>query len=143
VTYCDTSLLVAFYANEGAALDAARLLNSIPHAVPFNRLLELELRNAIRRKVPRRKATTAQVRGFLRQLESDLSLGILAWQGSNFEPVFDRAEDLGARFTERLNTRSFDILHVSIALEIGCDTFYTFDRDQGRLAAAAGLSINP
>jgi predicted nucleic acid-binding protein len=143
VTYCDTSLLVAFYANEGAALDAARLLTSIPHPVPFNRLLQLELHNAIRRKVPRREATPTQVRAFLLQLESDLSQGLLAWQGANFESIFDRAENLGARFTERLNTRSFDILHLSIALETGCDTFYTFDRDQGRLAVATGLSTNP
>ena len=48
-----------------------------------------------------------------------------------------------ARFTERLNTRSFDILHVSIALELGCDTFHTFDPDQRRLAVAAGLRTNP
>ena len=143
VTYSDTSLLVSFYANETAALDAAQLLASISHPLPFNRFLELELRNGIRRKVPRREATPRQVRGFLRQLESDLSQGILVWQEFDFEQIFNRAEGLGARFTERLNTRSFDILHVSIALETGCDTFYTFDRDQVRLAAAAGLSTNP
>jgi len=62
VTYFDTSLLVAFYANENSALEAARLLASGGHPVPFNRILELELRNAIRRKVPRKEASTAQVR---------------------------------------------------------------------------------
>ena len=143
MTYSDTSLLVAFYANENSALEAAELLASGGHPVPFNRILELELRNAIRRKVPRREATAAQVRGFLRQLESDVQQGILAWQAFDFEPVFDGAERLGAQFTERLNTRSFDILHVAIALELGCDKFHTFDRDQAVLASAAGLHINP
>jgi len=143
VIYTDTSLLVAFYANENAALAAARLLTSNTRPVPFNRILELELRNAIRRKVPRREATPAQVRSFLSQLDSDLSQGILAWQALDFDQVFDRAERLGARFTARLNTPSFDILHVSIALELGCDTFHTFDHDQRRLAAAAGLRANP
>jgi predicted nucleic acid-binding protein len=143
VIYTDTSLLVAFYANENSALEAARLLASNATPVPFNRILELELRNAIRRKVPRREATPAQVRSFLSQLDSDLSQGILAWQALDFDHVFDRAESLGARFTERLNTRSFDILHVSIALELGCDTFHTFDHDQKRLAVAAGLRANP
>ena len=142
MTYCDTSLLVAFYANENAAPDAAKLLTRISHPVPFNRILELELRNAIRRKVPRREATPAQARGFLRQLQADLSRGLLAWQEVNFEQIFDRAENLGARFTERLNTRSIDILHVSVAIETGCDTFYTFDRDQAQLAVVAGLSTN-
>lgn len=143
MTYSDTSLLVAFYANENSALEAARLLASGGHPVPFNRILELELRNAIRRKVLRREATASQVRGFLRQLESDIGQGILSWQAFDFERVFDRAERLGAQFTERLNTRSFDILHVATALELGCDRFHTFDRDQAILASAAGLKINP
>jgi predicted nucleic acid-binding protein len=143
VTYSDTSVLVSFYTNETAAVHAAKLLAFISHPVPFNRLLELELRNAIRRKVPRGEATASQVRGFLRQLESDLLQGILGWQEFDFEQVFDRAEKLGAQFTERLNTRSFDLLHVSIALETGCDTFYTFDREQVGLAVAAGLETNP
>jgi predicted nucleic acid-binding protein len=142
LTYFDTSLLVAFYANENSALEAARMLAASGHAVPFNRILELELRNAIRRKAPRREATATQARRFLRQLESDVRQGILVWQTFDFEPVFDRAESLGARFTERLNTRSVDILHVAIALEAGYDTFHTFDRDQAALASAAGLRIN-
>jgi predicted nucleic acid-binding protein len=140
--YFDTSLLVAFYANENCAQEAAGLLGSSGQPIPFNRILELELRNAIRRKVPRKEATAAQVRRFLGQLESDVRQGILAWQVFDFEPVFDRAESLGAQFTERLNTRSVDILHVAIALEAGCDTFHTFDRDQARLASAAGLNAN-
>jgi len=143
MTYSDTSLLVAFYANENFALVAARLLGSTTLPVLFNRILELELRNAIRRKVPRREATPIQVRGFLRQFEYDLAQGFLAWQALDFEQVFDRAESLGARFTEQLSTRSFDILHVAIALELDCDTFHTFDRDQARLAVAAGLTTNP
>jgi predicted nucleic acid-binding protein len=142
VTYFDTSLLVAFYANENSALEAARLLASGGHPVPFNRILELELRNAIRRKVPRREASTAQVRAFMRQLDTDAIQRVLVWQAVDFEKVFDRAESLGAQFTEQLNTRSFDILHVSIALELGFDTFHTFDRDQAKLASAAGLRTN-
>jgi predicted nucleic acid-binding protein len=142
VTYSDTSLLVAFYTNENSALDAARLLASSGHPVPFNRILELELRNAIRRKVPSREATSAQVRAFLRQIDSDVIQRILVWQAVDFEKAFDRAESLGAQFTERLNTLSFDILHVSIALELGCDTFHTFDRDQAKFASAVGLHTN-
>ena len=103
---------------------------------------ELELRNAIRRKAPRREASTAQVRAFLRQLDTDVIQRVLVWQAVDFEKVFDRAESLGAQFTEQLNTRSFDILHVSIALELGFDTFHTFDRDQAKLASAAGLHTN-
>src|ERR1700740_37137 len=101
VTYSDTSLLVAFYANENSALDAARLLASSGHPVPFNRILELELRNAIRRKVPRREATRTQVRAFLRQIDSDIIQRVLGWQVVDFEKVFERAESLGAQFTER------------------------------------------
>ena len=46
-----------------------------------------------------------------------------------------------ARFTEKLNTRAFDVLHVAIAIETGCRAFLTFDKDQAKLAKAAGLVI--
>src|ERR1700740_1104163 len=97
VTYFDTSLLVAFYANENSALEAARLLASGGHSVPFNRLLELRLRNAIRRKRLREEASTGEVAQFLRQLDADVIQRVLVWQAVDFEKVFDRAESLGAQ----------------------------------------------
>lgn len=139
VTYADTSILVSVYAFEDAAEEARKLLGGLLHPVPLNHFLWLEMRNAIRRKVPTGKATNAQMRGMLDELERSVAEGALEHREIDFRSVFDRAEELSARFTEKLNSRAFDLLHVAIAIETGCRTFLTFDKDQAKLAKAAGL----
>jgi len=142
VTYADTSVLVSIYAFEDAAEEARRLLGGLLHPVPLNRFLWLEMRNAIRRKVPTGKATKVQMNGMLDELEKSVAEGALEFRELDFRSVFDRAEDLSTRFTERLNARAFDVLHVAIAIETGCRAFLTFDKGQAKLAKAAGLMIN-
>jgi predicted nucleic acid-binding protein len=75
----------------------------------------------------------------LDELERSVAEGALEHREIDFRSVFDRAEELSARFTEKLNSRAFDLLHVAIAIETGCRTFLTFDKDQAKLAKAAGL----
>ncbi|HEX7195056.1 MAG TPA: hypothetical protein VF207_08815, partial [Chthoniobacterales bacterium] len=111
VTYADTSILVCIYAFEDSAEEARKLLSGLLHPVPLNHFLWLEMRNAIRRKVPTGKATNAQMRGMLDELERSVAEGALEFRELDFRSVFDRAEDLSARFTEKLNTRAFDVLH--------------------------------
>ena len=41
----------------------------------------------------------------------------------------------------RLGTRTADLLHVAAALELGSDWFYSFDRQQRKLAQAAKLNV--
>ena len=139
VTYADTSILVSVYAFEDTAEEARKLLGGLLHPVPLNHFLWLEMRNAIRRKGPTGKATNAQMRGMLDELERSVAEGALEHREIDFRLVFDRAEELSARFTEKLNSRACDLLHVAIAIETGCRTFLTFDKDQAKLAKAAGL----
>jgi predicted nucleic acid-binding protein len=141
VTYVDTSVLVALYAFEDGAEGARRLLSGLSHAVALNAFLSLELRNALRRKVPTGKASKPQSDEMFRGLERSLREGALKYQAVDFHRVFYRAEDLSERFTRKLNARAFDVLHVAIALETGCRSFLTFDKDQAKLAKAAGLSM--
>lgn len=49
-------------------------------------------------------------------------------------------ERLSALHSEKLGTRSLDILHVAIALSLGCETFLSFDKRQIALAKKAGLA---
>jgi predicted nucleic acid-binding protein len=48
-------------------------------------------------------------------------------------------ERLSARYSEKLGTRSLDILHVAGAVVLGATSFLTFDRRQATLARASGL----
>ena len=43
--------------------------------------------------------------------------------------------------SEKLGTRSLDILHVASALVLGSTSFVTFDRRQAALARASGLKV--
>ena len=138
----DTSVLVAVYAFEDGAEEAKRLLGALSHAVSLNAFLALEMRNAIRRKVPTGKATKLQTDEMFFRLERSIREGALKYEEVDFRRVFYRAEDLSERFTRKLNTRAFDVLHVAIALETGCHAFVTFDKDQAKLAKAAGLSAS-
>jgi len=142
MTYADTSVLVSIYAFEETAEAARKLLSGLLHPVPLNHFLLLEMRNAIRRKAPTGKATKTQTSRMLNGLERSIADGALKFRDLDFRSVFNRAEDLSARFTERLNTRAFDVLHVAIAVETGCRAFLTFDEGQAKLAMAAGLTIN-
>ena len=51
------------------------------------------------------------------------------------------AERLGTSNSERIGTRSLDILHVAAALFLGCGISHTFDTRQGKLARVAGLKV--
>jgi predicted nucleic acid-binding protein len=50
-------------------------------------------------------------------------------------------EELTLRHSFKHGFRTYDILHVSIALLLKCDTFWTFDMKAAKLAALEGLHV--
>jgi predicted nucleic acid-binding protein len=50
-------------------------------------------------------------------------------------------EDLSLRHTARHGFRTYDLLHVTQALALKCDTFWSFDPKASKLAALEGLKI--
>ena len=65
------------------------------------------------------------------------------WPFRRKQPVWRDAEDLAAAHTETLGVRSFDLLHVALAMTLGATEFLTFDARQAVLAKAAGLKVKP
>jgi predicted nucleic acid-binding protein len=43
--------------------------------------------------------------------------------------------------TPQLGTRTLDVLYVASAVKLQADMFYTFDRNQEKLARAEGLPV--
>ena len=140
VTYADTSLIVPLYVPELLSAAAQRIVTTLSQALPLNELHQLETRNAIRRKISAKQATAAQVRSYLANLETDIDAGIWISVPTDWDKVYTEAEQLGARFTAKFNTRSLDTLHVALAIVAGYTSFVTCDSDQAKLAKAAGLS---
>jgi len=70
----------------------------------------------------------------------DLQSGIWAWE--DFPAgTWRRARELARRYGPTQGCRALDALHVASALVLAADDFYTFDKDQAKLARAAGLRV--
>lgn len=74
-------------------------------------------------------------------IESDLADNILVHTVVSWTDVFREAEVLASNHVERLGVRSFDLLHVAMAVTLGTTDFLTFDTRQSALARAAGLKV--
>jgi hypothetical protein len=57
----------------------------------------------------------------------------------NLADVFTTSMDLSANHTKSIVSRSLDIIHVTSALIMGANLFFTFDTKQSQLAVAAGF----
>jgi predicted nucleic acid-binding protein len=128
------------YVPEPVSADAQKIVTTLSRALPFNQLHQLEARNANRRKISAKQATAAQVRRYLASLETDITVGVWIPVPADWDKVYAEAEQLGARFTAKLNTRWLDTLHVALAITGGYTNFVTCDAYQAKLAKAAGLS---
>lgn len=141
--YADTSFLAAIYSPETGSVQALGLMQRLREPLPFTPFHRHELRNGIRLRVFRKDITAAQRQAAFAEIESDLKDGILVHTPIPWTETFRRTEDLAAAHTEILGVRSFDLIHVGLALALGATEFLTFDIRQGALARAAGLDVKP
>ena len=65
--------------------------------------------------------------------------GVLQTADPSQSNVLLETERLSVCYSERLGTRSLDILHVAMAIVLGSKRFFSFDQRQLKLAKAAGL----
>ena len=103
---------------------------------------ELELMNALHLRWYRRELTRSRAKQALALFQHDIVSGVYFLKPLA-ATVFERALRLSRKQTFRLGTRTLDVLHVASALEFRAKTFYTFDRRQGGLAHACGLTVLP
>ena len=141
--YFDTSFLVSAYVRDANSVKVAAVLKTGRGPLLFTPLVEIEMRNAVRLCAFRGELTAAQCRAVLRDIDTDQAAGVLWSPPFPWEEVWREAELLGSAFTERLGTRSLDLLHVAAARVLGARAFYSFDRRQVRIAAGAGLKALP
>ena len=139
--YADTSFLVSLYVLDASSASAAREMKRAPLPLLLTPLGEVELTNALYLRLYRRELAARQVHAAQAMFRSDLADGIFELRPLS-QGVFDRAVLLSRKQTPRLGTRALDVLHVSAALVHKAEGFYTFDRNQAKLATAEGLSVN-
>jgi predicted nucleic acid-binding protein len=141
--YADTSFLARIYTPHAGSTKALAWMQRATEPLPFTPLHRHELRNAVRLRVFRGEITAEQRTEAFREIDSDLADGILAHTTIPWTNSFREAESLAAAHTESLGVRSFDLLHVGLAVTLGAAEFLTFDKRQAALAKAAGLKVKP
>jgi predicted nucleic acid-binding protein len=143
VVCCDTSFLFALYGNDAHTATAIREVKRLGNPITISPFNEYEYFNALHFSVFRRLFAPAQARGFLAAFAADLAMGNLYLPVCNLAFVLVEAKRLANSYTQSAGHRSFDILHVAAAIQLGAKEFLTFDANQRRLANAERLKPRP
>jgi predicted nucleic acid-binding protein len=143
VPYADTSFLVSYYGQDAHSAAALAALSAGQVPLPFTAPHRLELRNALELAVQRGHLTGGGVRLVWAVVLGDVRRKRLLRPAVDWQSAWRRAAQLSARHTQRLATRSFDILHVAVAQNLGTREFFSFDHRQRQLAAVEGMVVLP
>ena len=139
--YAATGFICSLYAPDAHTERACKRMDQQGTPIAFSWLNQVEFRNALRLRVFRKEISASQRDHSLNLLLADLSAGIFEHMEVASSHVLIETERLSARHSEKLGTRSLDILHVAIAVVLGCERFLSFDTRQIKLAQAAGLQV--
>ena len=139
--YADTGFLCSLYAPDAHSERAISWSEKQQDPLCFSWLNQVEFRNALRLRVFRKEISATQRDASLNHLLSDLMAGFLKRVEPSQSNVLLETERLSATYSERLGTRTLDILHVAMAITLGSKRFLSFDQRQLKLAKSAGLGI--
>ncbi len=139
--YADTGFICSLYAPDANTDRAVDRMEKQCEPICFSWLNQVEFRNALRLRVFRKEISKAERDRSLNLILADLSTGIFSHAEIPQGSFLIETERLSARHSEKLGTRSLDILHVAMAISLGCQSFLTFDRRQAKLAKATGLKV--
>lgn len=139
--YADTGFICSLYAPDAHTERVAKFMDKQRAPISFSWLNQVEFRNALRLRVFRKEITAAQSDHSLNLLLADLSAGIFKNVELDHSTVLIETERLSAQHSEKLGTRSLDILHVAMAVTLGSERFLSFDTRQVKLAKLAGLKV--
>ena len=138
--YADTSFLISLYVPDANSALAAAQMHGAKLPILLSSLGELELTNAILLRLFRGEIAASKVKAAHALVSRDIQDGVFILKPLS-AGVYERAKQIARRHTPQLGTRTLDVLHVASALELQADIFYTFDRNQGKLAKAEGLTV--
>ena len=142
MTYCDSSFLLPLYIEESGSSEKARKVAASWKDAPWvSPLGELELTNAICRKVFEQQLGVDAARDALKLFRDDQKSGIFRWPNMNLAVMFRDAAALALQRTPTGGHRSLDVLHVSAAILLGTTRFLSFDDRLNQLAKLEGMKI--
>ena len=140
--YADTSFLISLYFPDANSETATLVMQDIQDSILVTPFGELELRNAMQLQVFRKKVTRRETAIPTRTFNSDVLGGVFSLQPMS-SATFEVGKRLSLKYTAQFGTCTLDIMHVASALTLEVTTFLSFDRNQRKLAEAAGLTLVP
>ena len=143
----DTSFLCSVYRRQVQSPRAIAFMEKLAGPLAVSTFLLLEFRQSVR--LQSRLYVLDRTKGFpkeeaalmLRDLQIDLTGGVLEIVPADWADVHQIAERLSVMHTEKSGHRLADILQVATALHLGSAEFLTFDANQKRLAEAEGMRV--
>jgi len=141
VICCDTSFLFSLYGDDANTPAALKWLAGSDRPLNLSRLNQFELANALRFAEFREAVPPGSSAKYWSDFEADVLQGRLLVSPLSLAALTEEAERLSTAHTLAGGHRSFDILHVAAALQLGASTFLTFDNNQRRLAEAEDLLV--
>lgn len=150
MTYADTNFFANLLVEMTHHREAEQLARDCDDALPVTWLHRLEVINALQQCVFLSRQGLQKLRlnseqalimeaYFFDELDASRRFARVEIDGDHVERVF---HDLAHRHTAAHGFRTYDLLHVSAALVLGCDTFWSFDQKARRLAGLERLAVN-
>ncbi len=144
IGYGDSSFIVSLYATDANSDAAASALSAARKQLAWTDWHSLEVENALRLREFRGLSTRSETAGMLAAIHEDLAAGMLSRASVDLPRALVCARGLSEKHSAALGTRSLDILHVAIALELQAAQSFTFDARQAALwHAASGQKALP
>jgi hypothetical protein len=128
------------YVWDANSAQAAATFARLPLPLLLTPLLETEIANAFQLRVFRRESNANQIKTSFELFAKDLRGGVFEPKSFTSE-IFRLAMQISGRTTPKVGTRTLDLLHVASAIILGSQEFYTFNRNQAKLADAEGLVV--
>jgi hypothetical protein len=133
--------LLKLYTNESDSESVRKFAVRRGEALAFTPLHHAECVSALRLKCFRGEADEEEVAGALRDIESDVSAGVLRPAAVQWDAVWLRCRVLSDAHAAATGCRTLDSLHVACALLLGAEEMVTGDVRQAALGRKAGLRV--
>jgi predicted nucleic acid-binding protein len=141
-TYLDSSTIVSLHVSDSNSNSARLAVTQLTLVPLISTLGQLEVVNALSLKAFRKEISSAEASLSIQKFTENLQRGAYELRPIP-EQAFVRALQLSQTTTQRMGTKSADILHIAAALELGAKAFFSFDEQQRKLAETVGLTLNP
>lgn len=141
--YADTSFLISLYTQDANSGRASRLLQETLFPLLITPFGRAEFVNTIELRIFRKEIAEADAQISYDTFDQDLNSGLFLFDRPVPAQAYEKAASLSRNHTRQIGTRAMDVLHVAIALELPVLVFFTFDKDQAKLARRAGLTVRP